>query len=153
MTEAEVLEFVASLPGVVVETASAGSGAPAIAWGDSFVFDAASAALPADRRWPFATVVTKDYPGFDESSDLDREGVFRVNVNVGKERFAELVGYPPSEFGQHEPAVDPATLDTLVPHPAYGQQGWVAVVSPGARTDQLLRTLLTEALDRVAARH
>lgn len=153
MDEEEIVTWLKSLPGVVVETVAAQSDAPEIAWGDSFAYDAASAALPADHRWPFATVVTKDYPGFDESSQLDRPGVFRVNVNVGRERFTQLIGYPPSEHKLRSPAADPATLDVVIPHPQYGQQGWLAVVSPGVNTSALLRDLLREAHDRAASRH
>ncbi len=97
--------------------------------------------------------MTKDYPGFDESSQLDRDSVFRVNVNVGRDRFTELIGYPPSEHKQRTPDVDPATMDVVIPHPQYGQQGWVAVVSPGATTSEQLRGLLREAHDRATARH
>lgn len=153
MSEEEVITWLKSLPGAVVETVAADSEAPEIAWGDSFAYDAASAALPADRRWPFATVVTKDYPGFDESSQLDRDGVFRVNIDVGRDRFTDLIGYPPSEHKHRTPDVDPATMDAVIPHPQYGQQGWVAVVSPGVNTSAQLRDLLREAHDRTAARH
>jgi hypothetical protein len=153
MSEEEIVAWLHALPGVVVETIAADSEAPEIAWGDSFVYDEASAALPADRRWPFATVVTKDYPGLDESSQLNRDGVFRVNVHVGRDRFTELIGYSPSEHKQRTPDVDPATADVIVPHPQYGQQGWVAVVSPGVNTSTRLQDLLREARDRAATRH
>lgn len=94
-----------------------------------------------------------DYTGFDESSRLDRDGVFRVNVNVGKGRFEELVGYPPSQHAERRGEHDYAELDVLLPHPEYGQQAWVCVVSPGAATADLVRTLLADARDRAAARH
>ena len=35
----------------------------------------------ADRRHPFAAIVTKDYPGFGTSSKLDRPGVFRLSLS------------------------------------------------------------------------
>lgn len=149
-----MVAFARELDGVTVETASAESGAPEAAWGDSFVyFDAPdSDPEPPDRRWPFATLVVHDYVGFDETSHLDRDGVFRVNLNVGRNRFEELVGYPPSQHAQRRGDHDYARLDTLLPHPEYGQQAWVCVVSPGEDTADLVRTLLTEARDRVAAR-
>ncbi len=154
MTEDEIIAFAAALPDVTVETAGADSGAPEVAWGDSFVYDDPPGAEPEppDRRWPFATVVVHDYAGFDESSRLDREGVFRVNVNVGKRRFEELVGYPPSQHGARRDEHDYAELDRVLPHPEYGQQAWVCVVSPGDRTADLVRALLAEARDRAAAR-
>lgn len=155
MIEDEIIAFAAGLPGVTVETASAGSGAPEVAWGDSFVYHdpPGTEPEPSDHRWPFATLVVHDYAGFDESSQLDRDGVFRVNVNVGKHRFEELVGYPPSQHPSRRGDHDYAALDVLLPHPEYSRQGWVCVVNPGANTAALLRTLLMEAADRAAARH
>lgn len=153
MTEDEIVAFAAALPDVTVETASAESGAPEAAWGDSFVYDDPGPdPMPPDRRWPFATVVVHDYAGFDESSRLDREGAFRVNVNVDKRRFEELVGYPPSRHPEHRGDHDYAEPDVLLPHPQYGQQAWVCVVSPGDRTSDLVRQLLVEARDRAASR-
>ena len=66
------------------------------AWGDTFFFYAPSRDVPADRKFPFATIVTKDYGEFDGASDLNREGVFRLNVGVGKETFAALFWCPRS---------------------------------------------------------
>ena len=154
MTEEEILAFARGLHGVTVETADAASGAPEAAWGDSFVYYDPPGAdhEPPDRRWPFATLVVHDYAGFDESSKLDRDGVFRVNVNVGKRRFEELLGDPPSRHDEHRVEHDYAALDTVLPHPEYGQQAWVSVVNPGEQTSDLVRTLLTDARDRTAAR-
>jgi hypothetical protein len=155
VTEEEILAFAGALPGVTVVTASEATGAPEVAWGDSFIYYDPPGTEPqtADRRFPFATVVVKDYPGFDEASRLDRDGAFRVNVSVGKRRFEDLVGYPPSQHGDRRDAPDYAVMDTVLPHPAYGQQAWVSVVNPGERTADLVRTLLVEARDRMAARH
>jgi hypothetical protein len=154
VTEDEILGFARGLDGVTVETADAASGAPEAAWGDSFVYDEAPGAerQPPERRWPFATLVVHDYAGFDESSQLDREGVFRVNVNVGKRRFEELLGYPPSQHEEHRVEHDYAAFDTVLPHPEYGQQAWVSVVNPGEHTSDLVLTLLAAAHDRAAAR-
>jgi Family of unknown function (DUF6194) len=154
VTEDEILAFAAGLPGVTVVTASEATGAPEVAWGDSFVYYDPPGTDPAtaDRRFPFATLVVKDYPGFDEASQLNRDGVFRVNINVGKRRFEELLGYPPSRHDERRDDQDYAALDTVLPHPAYGQQAWVSVVNPGERTSELVRTSLAEARDHAAAR-
>lgn len=154
MTEDELLAAAGGLAGVTVVTASEATRAPEVAWGDSFIYyDSPGTDLEtADRRFPFATVVVKDYPGFDEASQLARQGVFRVNINVGKSRFTELVGYPPAQHHDRRADTDYAALDTVLPHPAYGQQAWVSVLCPCARTADLVRTLLTEARDRAARR-
>ena len=145
--------MVAALPGVVVQTPGPGSGAPEIAWGDSFFFHDPEDAGGEARMFPFATVVTKDYPGFDEASRLDRPERFRLNLNVGRERFTELFGFAPSTFGEHQDAFDYAADDVLVPHPVYGQQAWVSVVRPGPATQETVRELAAAAHARAARRH
>jgi hypothetical protein len=154
VTEEEIKQFAAGLPGAAVETASEASGAPEAAWGDTFIyFDGPGPVIPPERRWPFATIVVHDYKGFDESSDLDREGVFRLNVSAGRETFTELIGYPPAEHPQRAADADYAVLDTVIPHPAYGQQGWVSILNPGPRTSEQARALITASRNRAAARH
>lgn len=152
MTEDEIIRFAAALPGVEVVTASEGDGSPEVAWGDSFIFyDPEN--VPADRRFPFATIVTKDYGGFDEASDLNRDGVFRLNVSVGRQRFTELIGHPPAEHAEHEGDFDYTAIDSVIPHPVYARQAWVSILNPGERTSDLARFLITGARDRAAARH
>lgn len=106
VTEEEIIRFAAALPGVDVMTASEAAGAPEVAWGDSFIFYDPDRDIRADRRFPFATIVTKDYPGWDEASQVDRDGVFRLNVNVGRDRFAELTGHLPADHAKHESGFD-----------------------------------------------
>jgi len=98
-------------------------------------------------------IVTKDYAGFDEASNVDREGLSRLNVSVGRQRFAELIGYRPAQHAQHEADFDDTAIDRVIPHPVYATQGWVSVLNPGEQTDDQVRTLITEANARAAARH
>jgi len=145
MTLDEVIAYVAGLPGTVVQTAGPGDGSPEIAWGDSFFYWSPDGSVP--RTQPFATIVTKDYPG-EPSSRLDRPGAFRVNVAAGKEAVARIA---------HDAAAgetsDDADDDVLRVHPVYGHLGWVAVVNPDNRTDAALRELLADAHARARARH
>jgi hypothetical protein len=148
MTESEIVRYVTeSLGGVDVVVASEENGAPEVSWGDTFFFYDPEGDIPADRRFPFATIVTQDYGDFDAKSQLDRPGVFRVNMCVSKETFDGLFG------GQDLDAHDFAALDTPIPHPVYGPQSWVSVLNPGPATSDLVRRLLAEAHERAAARH
>jgi hypothetical protein len=144
MTQDEIIGFVTGLDDVVVVTASEANGAPEAAWGDSFFFYDPDGDTPADRRMPFATIVTQDYAGFDTASNLTRPGVFRLNIAVGRAAFDELTG-------RADP--DPTALDTLIPHPVYAAQAWVAILNPAERTAALARSLLTDAHTRAARRH
>ncbi|HEU5003620.1 MAG TPA: DUF6194 family protein [Actinomycetota bacterium] len=152
MTEAEILAFVGGLPGVVVQTAREGDGSPEAAWGDSFFFFDPSGALPENQRMPFATIVTSDYPGWDEFSDLNRPGVFRLNISVGREAYAELLGHTPAEHAAQVADYDFTAADRLMPHPVYGVQSWVSIVNPGEATSEQARTLLASAHAGAASR-
>jgi len=97
--------------------------------------------------------VTKDYGGFDTASNLDRPGVFRLNIAVGSDTFEELVGYPPAAHAKRQAGVDYAALDRLLPHPIYAPQSWVCVLNPGAATGAQARALLCHAHARARGRH
>jgi hypothetical protein len=153
MTEEEVIRFVSGLPGVDVVTAAESNGAPEVAWGDTFVSYDPQGDLPPERRMPFTTVVVTDYPGFDTESRLDRPGVFRVNVNVGRRVFAELFGHSPAAHAEHRSEYDFAVVDQFLPHPAYAVQGWASVLNPGPATEAELRRLITAAHARAVNRH
>jgi len=97
-----------------------------------------------ESHWPnFATIVTTDEHDMGNPSDLARQGVFRLNIGVGKETFERLVGS----------VVDPdyAELDRVMPHPVYAKQRWIAVLNPSRRTfDEVVKPLIAEAYERVA---
>ena len=152
MTEEDIIRFARGLPGVRVQTGDEANGAPEIAWGDSFIYYDPDD-TPDDKRFPFATIVIKDYPGFDEASQLNRTAIFRLNVSAGRERFTELIGYPPAQHREHADDIDYTALDTVLPHPEYGQQAWVSILNPSSRTSELARALIMAAHDRAAARH
>ena len=152
MTVDEIVAFVAVMPGVTVVTPGEADHAPEAWRGDRFFFYDPHGDQPADRRLPYATVVTHDYEGFDTASSLNRAGVFRLNIAVGRDRFEELLGYAPAAHAAHRDRFDYTELDRLLPHPAYAAQAWVAVLNPGGRTTAQARDLLSQAHDRAARR-
>ena len=147
------MPMLTSLPGVAAVTASAENGAPEVAWGDSFYFYDPGNDTPADRRFPFATIVVDDYPGFDTSSELHRPGVYRLNLGVGRTCFEQVLGFPPAAFASHEAEFDYTELDRVIPHPVYATQGWVSVLVPGPRTLPGLPPLIQVAYDRAKKRY
>ncbi|MBC6471112.1 erythromycin esterase [Actinomadura alba] len=153
MTQDDIIAFVIGLPGVVAVTASEASGAPEISWGDSFFFYDPDGDAATDRRMPFATIVTKDYDGFDTASNLNRPGVFRLNIAVGRTAFEELIGHPPRAHAARSARFDYTALDQLVPHPAYATQAWVAILNPGETTAALACSMLTDAHALAVQRH
>ena len=141
MEMADITRYVAStFDGVDVVIGDQG-----IALGDTFFIYDPLRNLDDKQRFPFATIVTKDYGEFDNSSNLDRPGIFRLNIGVSRDTFRSLF---PDSGATHDYTV----LDTLLPHPAYASQSWVCVLNPSADTFELVRPLLAEAYDRVVKR-
>lgn len=152
MNQNDIIDFVTSLSDAVAVTASESTGAPREAWGDTFFFYDPEGD-PANRRVPFATIVVSDYEG-DTVSNLNRPGVFRLNVAAGREHFEQLIGYPPAEHAEHSEEFDYTTCDRFLPHPVYATYGgWVAVLNPGERTGDQVRTLLSDAHAVTMRRH
>lgn len=121
--------------------------------GDTFLYYDPQRDLDPAHRLPFATIVTKDYGEYDNTSQLDRPGVFRLNIGVSRDTFRALVGYAPGEAGTENADIDYAALDTLMPHPVYAPQLWVCVLNPSSATFESVKPLLAEAYSIVAARY
>jgi hypothetical protein len=127
-----------------------------IASGDTFFIYDPDRKLDPKRRFPFATIVTKDYGDFDRASNLNRPDVFRLNVGVSKDTYRSLFGpqpSPPGGDGVVDTGHDFTALDQLLPHPVYAPQSWVCVLNPSADTFQTVQPLLAEAYDRAVSRH
>jgi hypothetical protein len=145
MDEAAIRESIASrFEGVDVMIASEENGAPEMAWGDTFFMYDPNRDLPPNLKFPFATIVTQDYGDFDNASDLNRPGVFRLNIGVKKETFDSLF----ADGAEH----DFTALDRLMPHPVYGRNHWVCVLNPSSATFESLQPLLVEAHGIAAGR-
>ncbi len=121
--------------------------------GDIFFFYDPQRNIDPTRRLPFATIVTKDYAGWDEASQLHRPDVFRLNIGVSRDTFRALFGHPPGEDRTKSADHDFAALDRLMPHPAYAPQSWVCVLNPSPDTFEAVKPLLAEAYARAATRH
>lgn len=138
-----IVREVSAWEGVLTLRPGPGDGSPEISWGDVFFYLAPDGRVPTGQ--PFATIITKDYPG-EPSAGLDPHGSFRVNIAASRR-----------DRPSPDAAADPSTPDQVMPHPAYADQGWVAVVNPGERTqDQVLALLQTAhqaALARWYRRH
>ena len=127
MNEASVASYVTqTFPAVETSTA----------FGYTFFF------YGSDHRLPFATLSSSDNE-YDRVSNLDRPGVFRLNIGVGKQTFQSLFGTDPVDVSRYDFTV----LDTIMPHPEYAPQHFICVLSPSEATFERLRLLLAEAYD------
>ena len=149
----EIISFVDGLDGVLTQRAHSGDGSPEVAWGDTFFYYAPDGVMPVATQ-PFATIVTKNYPG-DETSRLDRPDVFRVNVAAGKEEFIAHTGRAARDIdgGVTDATPAPDALDAVIAHPVYGSLGWLSANNPGPATGPEVRRLLAQAHQLARARY
>jgi len=98
-----------------------------------------------DHRLAFVTIGHSDNE-FDSVSNLNREGVFRVNIGVSRETFKSLLGDDDSEN------VDYAVLDVFLPHPHYAKQHFVCILNPSQENVEITKKLIVEAHSIAASR-
>ena len=97
------------------------------------------------QMFPFATLMVNDVN--DQFSDLNRPGVYRLNIGVDKETFVALVGDGEGEY-------DYIAFDTIMPHPVYGRQRWICIVNPSDATfAEKIQPLLAQAYERDVRKH
>jgi hypothetical protein len=101
-----------------------------------------------DRNLPFATIASTGNP-YERVSDLDRPGVFRLNIGVSRQAFQSLFGASKVDVS----AYDFTALDVIMPHPDYSAQNYVCVLNPSETTFEKVRSLLAEAYDLAVRRH
>lgn len=104
MDQDQIIQYItATFDGLDVLRPSDGPGA-----GDTFFYYDPQRNLDPHKRMPFATIVTKDYGEYDNKSNLDRPGVYRLNIGVSRETFRSLF---PS--GKDTSTIDYAVFDTV----------------------------------------
>ena len=125
MSQADVEAFVSSLPHV---QQSENYGYKFFFYGD-------------DHLVPFVTVAASDNE-HDDVSNLDRDGVFRINIGVSRETFGKL-------FEQQNAAkpqdIDYTILNVLLPHPHYAAQRFICILNPEGDNVEATKRLMTEA--------
>jgi hypothetical protein len=152
MEERAIIQYVIeNFDGVDVVTGTDG-----IASGDTFFIYDPERNLEPKRQFPFATIVIKDYGDFDKASNLNRPGVFRLNIGLSNATYRARFGPQPSfpaDGGVVDTGHDFSVLDQLIPHPVYAAQSWVSVLNPSIETFEAIQPLLVEAYDQAVKRH
>ncbi|MCC5903761.1 MAG: hypothetical protein JJT87_17745 [Halomonas sp.] len=150
VTQEEIREHLRANVRVVVQVAGPGDGSPEVAWGDTFFYVRDHSGHP--KKMPFVTIVTKDYEGFDTASNLDRGGLFRLNIDVGKEKFEALFGFEPRDLELYSDRFDVTSVSQLFPHPVYGASSWVSIINPGSEATDMVNSILEFSLERALER-
>jgi hypothetical protein len=91
-----------------------------------------------DHRFAFVTIGYADNE-FDKVSNLDREGIFRINIGVSKQTYRSLLADVDPD------GVDYAALDVFMPHPHYAKQHFVSILNPTGANVATTQKLMLEA--------
>jgi hypothetical protein len=91
-----------------------------------------------DHRLPFVTIADSDSE-YDRVSDLDREGVYRLNIGVSKATFDRLTADKTPDN------IDYTALNVFLPHPHYARQHFVCILNPEGDHVEATRQLIREA--------
>lgn len=111
-------------------------------WGEKGIFY--NPGLVLKRGVYILTVKEKDGDN-DKASNLDRTGIYRVNLGLRKSTFQKMYGKIPARpaaGGVVDMDCDFTALDIIIPHPIYAWMGWVfdGELRPIADTDKIRLT-------------
>lgn len=127
MTESSVANYITqTFPGVETTTN----------YGYTFFF------YGSDHRLPFATLASTGNE-YERISNLDRPGVYRLNLGVSQQTFESLFGTAKVDVSRY----DFTALDVIMPHPDYAKQHFICVLAPSEATFERIRPLLAEAYE------
>lgn len=95
----------------------------------------------------FATLKEADGPN-DRSSNLSREGVFRLSFKPLISTYTDLCGERPHRPRKGEVVdldLDFTELNTFLPHPIYSWMGWMMILNPSYSKLESVIKLLNES--------
>ena len=118
---------------------------PKQSWGETSFFYNPDGSSPHGTY--FLTMKEKNGDN-DKASDLDREGVYRLNFGISKESFLSLFNEVPSRplKGKIIDAnYDFTAINSLTPHPIYGWMRWVAIINPDEENFEKIKPLICES--------
>ncbi len=116
-------------------------------WGERGVFYNPGGVL---KRGVYVLTVKEKDGANDKASNLNRPGVYRVNLGLRRETYRRLFGPAPArppKGGAVDVPVDFTALDVLIPHPVYAWMGWIAVLNPSAETFEIMKPLIQESYE------
>jgi len=93
------------------------------------------------------TVKEKDGDN-DKASNINRDGIFGVNVGIRKNTFIKMFSYIPKRPAAGcvvDMDYDFTELDKIMPSPVYAWMGWIRVLNPSKETFEKLKTLIYES--------
>lgn len=86
----------------------------------------------------------------DKGSNLDRDGIYRVNLGVRKQIFINMFNTIPKRPAKGcvvDMDYDFTETNRIIPHPVYAWMGWLCVLNPSNKTFGKLKPLIDEAYE------
>ena len=99
-----------------------------------------------DHKVGFVTIGYSDNE-YDTVSNLDREGIFRVNIGISRESYATMFADTNTE------GIDYSALNVFMPHPHYAKQHYICILNPSGENEDLTKKLIVEAHSIAAKRY
>ena len=118
---------------------------PKSSWGETSLFYNPGRVLPNGVY--FCTIKEKNGDN-DKSSELDRDGVFRLSIGLTKEAYHKKFGQKPKRPAKGciiDTGHDFTSLNTLMPHPIYGWMSWAQILNPNETTFTDIYPLIKDA--------
>jgi len=118
---------------------------PKSSWGETSLFYNPGKTLPNGVY--FCTIKEKNGDN-DKSSELNRDGVFRLSIGLTKEAYQKQFGLKPKRPAKGciiDTGHDFTSLNTLMPHPIYGWMSWAQILNPEESTFFEIYPLIKEA--------
>ena len=116
-------------------------------WGERGLFYNPEGKLP--KGIYILTFKEKDGPN-DKASNVNRPGVYRLNLGISKQTFKNLFGEIPKRplAGQIvNTGHNFEELDKIMPHPVYGWMSWIGILNPSKSTFNKLKPLINEGVE------
>lgn len=116
-------------------------------WGEKGIFYNPNLVL---KRGVYVLTIKEKDGDNDKGSDLNREGVYRVNIGLRKQTFKQLFGKIPVRPAAGcvvDMDCDFTATDIILPHPVYAWMGWISVLNPSKETFEKLKPLIQEAYE------
>lgn len=114
-------------------------------WGEKGVFYNPEGKL---KRGVYTLTIKEKNGENDKASDLDRSGIFRINIGSKKQTFLDLfkcIPHRPQAGGVVDMPYDFTCLNRMIPHPVYGWMGWVCMLSPDQDGFERLKPYIQES--------
>lgn len=116
-------------------------------WGERGIFYNLDKKL---KRGIYVLTVKEKDGDNDKGSNLDREGVYRMNLGVRKKAFSDMFGSVPKRPDKGcvvDMDYDFTEVNKVLPHPVYAWMSWICVLNPTKDSFEALKPLIRKAYE------